>query len=149
MNYVFTFIGEFGYELLNWQGTIRKWANLYKKDDDKVIVCSRRGLQSLYEFADHYIDISNLKSYNDTIGDCYTCYVFTNEGGSDAPRPEWAITRTGKHLDDAKRDIMLVVNDKIKNTQDETEWIWSSDFVEMGGLTFGLEFPGGRGGIYI
>ena len=148
MNYVFTFIGEFGYELLNWQGTIRKWANLYKKDDDKVIVCSRRGLQSLYEFADHYIDISNLKSYNDTIGDCYTCYVFTNEGGSDAPRPEWAITRTGKQLDDVKRDVMLVVNDKIKNTQDETEWIWSSDFIEMGGLTFGLEFPGGRSGIY-
>ena len=26
MIYVFTFIGEFGYELLNWQGTIRKWS---------------------------------------------------------------------------------------------------------------------------
>ena len=97
MNYVFTFIGEFGYELLNWQGTVRKWVNLYKKDTDKIIICSRKGLQSLYEFADYYIDISELESYNYTIGDCYTCYVFTNRNGSDAPRSEWSITRTGKH----------------------------------------------------
>ena len=42
MNYVFTFIGEFGYELLNWQGAIRKWVNLYKKDIDKIVICSRK-----------------------------------------------------------------------------------------------------------
>ncbi len=43
MNYIFAFIGEFGYELFNWQGVVRKWANNYKKDNDKIIICSRKG----------------------------------------------------------------------------------------------------------
>ena len=61
MIYVFTFIGEFGYELLNWQGTIRKWSK-NKKPGDKIVVCSRKGLDVMYESADYYYDISNLDS---------------------------------------------------------------------------------------
>ena len=45
MIYVFSFLREFGYELLNWQGTIRKWATLHKQPEDKIIICSRKGLE--------------------------------------------------------------------------------------------------------
>ena len=31
MNYIFVFLGEFGYELLNWQGAIRKFAGTIDK----------------------------------------------------------------------------------------------------------------------
>ena len=49
MIYVFTFIGEFGYELLNWQGTLRKWVKENKKEGDEIVVCSRKGLDLMYE----------------------------------------------------------------------------------------------------
>ena len=146
MTYVFTFLGEFGYELLNWQGTIRKWSKLHKQPEDKIVICSRKGLEQLYEFADEYINISELDSYNNTIGDCYTCYVFTNPGADKAPRNEWQITRTGLHLDNTKDDVQKLVTNKVQDRN--IKWIWSSDFVEMNGLAFGLECPGGRGGIY-
>ena len=146
MTYVFSFLGEFGYELLNWQGTIRKWATLYKQPEDKIIICSRKGLEQVYEFADIYINISELDSYNNTIGDCYTCYVFTNKGEDKAPRNEWQISRTGPHLDDIKSDIQKLITEKIEDKN--IKYIWSSDFIELNGLAFGLERPGGKGGIY-
>jgi hypothetical protein len=65
MNYVFIFLGEFGYELFNWQGVIRK-LSLVKKPDDKFICCSRANLHPFYEFADQYIDISNVKSFKNS-----------------------------------------------------------------------------------
>jgi hypothetical protein len=146
MIYVFSFLGEFGYELLNWQGTIRKWVTLYKQPEDKIIICSRKGLEQIYEFADTYINISELDSYNNTIGDCYTCYIFTNKGEDKAPKNEWQITRTGPHLDNLKSDIKKLIINKVGTKK--IKYIWSSDFIELNGLTFGLERPGGRGGIY-
>ena len=115
MIYVFSFLGEFGYELLNWQGTIRKWATLHKQPEDKIIICSRKGLEQVYEFADIYINISELDSYNNTIGDCYTCYVFTNKGADKAPRNEWQINRTGPHLDNIKSDMKDNINSVLSN----------------------------------
>ena len=56
MIYVFTFIGEFGYELLNWQGTLRKWVRENKKEGDEIVVCSRKGLDLMYESADYYLN---------------------------------------------------------------------------------------------
>ena len=73
MTYVFVFIGEFGYELFNWQGVIRKWASENKKDGDEIVVCSRKGLDLIYEdVCDYYIDISNLSSFKSVVADCYT-----------------------------------------------------------------------------
>ena len=95
MNYVFTFIGEFGYELLNWQGVIRKWASVNKKEGDNIIICSRKGLDLLYDFADYYIDISDLKSLQTTVGDCYTSYVFLENTGPHLPRKDWKIHGRG------------------------------------------------------
>jgi hypothetical protein len=147
MTYVFSFLGEFGYELFNWQGVIRKWAESNKKPEDKIIICSRKGLKPIYDFADHYINISELDSYNNVIADCYTCYVFTNKNANKAPRNEWTITRTGPHLTELKKDITNLVNKNI--SYENVKWIWSSDYLLMDGFHFGLKAPGGpTGGIY-
>lgn len=57
MNYVFVFLGEFGYELFNWQGVIRKFSKLVSPED-KIICCSRARLHPLYEAASRYLEIS-------------------------------------------------------------------------------------------
>ncbi|MGL1935627.1 MAG: hypothetical protein OCD01_11420 [Fibrobacterales bacterium] len=45
-------IGEFGWELLNWQGFVRK----VSKDYSKVIVCCRQGNEGLYrDFATEFV----------------------------------------------------------------------------------------------
>jgi hypothetical protein len=147
MTYVFTFLGEFGYELLNWQGTIRKWAKKNKQEDDKIIVCSRKGLDLMYECADYYLDISQLESFQNVIADCYTSYVFLDGTGPHLDRKEWKITRTGEHIDAIKNEVRnLVVNSN--PSKSDIKWIWSCDYEVMDGCLFGLERPGGQGGIY-
>ena len=58
MTYVFVFVGEFGYELLNWQGVIRKFRRL--NPNVRVICASRGNVQPLYENAE-YVDISDVR----------------------------------------------------------------------------------------
>jgi len=60
--YIFVFLGEFGFELLNWQGVIRKFAKTISPAD-KIICCSRASLYPLYESADAYIDISDVEQF--------------------------------------------------------------------------------------
>tara|TARA_R110001592_G_scaffold361664_1_gene673010 strand:- start:274 stop:1254 length:981 start_codon:yes stop_codon:yes gene_type:complete len=147
MNYVFTFIGEFGYELFNWQGVIRKWAQQNKKKDDKIIICSRQGLESIYEFADHYINISQLKSYNNTVADCYRAYIWKEK--KDLPFEDWPIIGSGPAHDelinniknDVKQQISLYLNNK------SAKYIWSCDYIQMDNFHFGHGGPGG-GSIY-
>ena len=67
--YVFVFLGEFGYELLNWQGCIRKLVNA--NEEHKIVCCSRKGLNQIYDFADFYIDISDLELYKKSVANGY------------------------------------------------------------------------------
>jgi hypothetical protein len=62
INYALVFLGEFGYELLNWQGVARKLRAQLGRDA-KVIACSRAGMQPFYETADAFVDISALPAY--------------------------------------------------------------------------------------
>ncbi|HWP49300.1 MAG TPA: hypothetical protein VNM22_19240 [Candidatus Limnocylindrales bacterium] len=66
MIYIFTFLGEFGYELFNWQGVIRKFSRTLSPSD-KIICCSRANLYPLYEKASQYIDISQVKSFQRSV----------------------------------------------------------------------------------
>lgn len=75
MNYVFVFLGEFGYELLNWQGVVRKFA-MTVKPDDRIICCSRASLYPLYEEADAYVDISNVKEFKQSTASGYSCEYY-------------------------------------------------------------------------
>ncbi len=70
MIYIFVFLGEFGYELLNWQGVIRKFSETINKND-KVICCSRANLYPLYEKADKYIDISEYPLFKNSVACSY------------------------------------------------------------------------------
>ena len=70
MTYVFIFTGEFGYELLSWNGVVRKWYHENYKEGDTVIIASRPGLDLIYEMADYYIDLSEIDAYNKCIADC-------------------------------------------------------------------------------
>lgn len=63
MVYVFVFLGEFGFELLNWKGVVRKFAQTLDPKD-KLICCSRANLYLLYEMADEFIDISEGRSFD-------------------------------------------------------------------------------------
>jgi len=147
MVYVFTFIGEFGYELLNWQGTLRKWVKENKKEEDEIVVCSRKGLDLMYEFADYYLDISQLDSIQNVVADCYTSYVFLDGTGPHLDRKYWKATRTGEHIDAIKKEVMNLVVDS-SQSESEIKWIWSCDYEDLDGCLFGLERPGGQGGIY-
>jgi len=66
MLYIFVFLGEFGYELLNWQGTIRRFSKTIGTED-RIICCSRASLQPFYETADGYVDISNVELYRQSV----------------------------------------------------------------------------------
>lgn len=62
---MFTFVGEFGYELLNWQGVVRKFA-LSRLPGDRIVCCSRSDVYPLYECADAYLDISDMPRFRRT-----------------------------------------------------------------------------------
>lgn len=67
---VFIFLGEFGYELLNWQGVIRKLKSKLK-NNYMFIACSRRGMNNFYETCDKYVDISEIKTFQNSVASCY------------------------------------------------------------------------------
>lgn len=68
--YVFVFLGEFGYEIFNWQGVIRKFAGQLPLSS-QVVIAGRRGLTSFYDFAAQYIDISDFEPYKNSIAASY------------------------------------------------------------------------------
>lgn len=63
-------MGEFGYELLNWQGVVRKFSRTISPSD-KIVCCSRRDLYPLYETASTYIDISEVNIFKKSIASAY------------------------------------------------------------------------------
>ena len=128
--FVFIFTGEFGYELLNWNGVVRKWVQENKQEDDTIVVCSRKGLELIYEMADYYIDISDIDSYKNSIADCYCSFVRDESNN---------IIRNGWHQQDIFNTIKQVIdNSKFQNVT----YIYSPVKTLMNGCLFG------DGGIY-
>ncbi len=71
---VFVFLGEFGYELLNWQGRIRK----FKKEcpEEFLISASRGQCEILYrDSAEYFVNLSSIPSYQGSIADRYFCHT--------------------------------------------------------------------------
>ena len=155
MIYVFTFLGEFGYELLNWHGLIRAWADKHKSPDDKIVICSRAGLNPFYEdFCDHYFDISNLDSFKNTVADCYTCFIMPD--GIKMGDKEWAhhrldgrSDRPSPHLTLIKKDIIYLIQEKLGSNHN-FKFVFSCDINNLNNLLFGhthgpwIYAPGGR-----
>ncbi len=70
MIYVFVFQGEFGFELLNWQGVVRKFAGT-TGPEDKIVCCSRANLYPLYETAGEFLDISEVPLFKRSRASAY------------------------------------------------------------------------------
>ncbi len=68
--YVFVFLGEFGYELFNWQGVVRKFA-AQLPGSSRIVIAGRRGLQAFYETADEYLEISDFAPFRESIAAAY------------------------------------------------------------------------------
>ena len=68
--YVFVFLGEFGYELLNWQGIVRRFAERLPAGS-RIVVAGRRGLASWYESASAYVDLSDFAPFQDSVAAGY------------------------------------------------------------------------------
>lgn len=71
MIFVFTFLGEFGFELLNWQGVIRRFSKTLDPAD-RIVCCSRAQVYPLYEMAQLYVDISDLILFRRSRACCYS-----------------------------------------------------------------------------
>jgi len=133
MTYVFIFTGEFGYELLSWNGVIRKWCQENKKDDDTIIICSRPGMELAYEMADYYIDLSEIDAYNNCIADCYWSIIKDKHG---------KVIRHHQY----QQDIFLSVQQSIEESGfTDVKYIYTPNpdqFYQLDGCSFG------KSGIY-
>ena len=69
-NYVFIFLGEFGYELFNWHGVVRKFAGQLPASS-RIVIAGRRGLQPFYETAQEYVEISDFAPFRESVAAAY------------------------------------------------------------------------------
>ena len=70
MTWVFVFLGEFGYELLNWQGVVRRFSRTLPPGE-RIVCASRAQLHPLYETADCYVDISHVPEFEGSVASGY------------------------------------------------------------------------------
>jgi hypothetical protein len=68
VTYVFVFVGEFGYEVLNWQGVVQKFLRLRPKA--RVICASRGQVAALYPGAT-YVDIGDVPRFRASVARGY------------------------------------------------------------------------------
>ena len=129
MVYVFIFLGEFGYELFNWQGLVRKFKKTCNKSD-KIVIGGRAGMDIWYPYADLFIDISSDLFFKNSRADCYISY--------DLNSPYKMET-----LDEIKASVRAYVESKIeqlkfyKESGSRAEYIFSSDLNKLNGIYFG------------
>ncbi len=133
MTYIFVFLGEFGFELLNWQAVVRKFGGTLSLAD-RIVCCSRASLYLLYEKADVYVNISELPIFQRSRAFVYWA-VPTREGIMDSPQAQ-AFDR------ELKKEIRGYVRGRL-DTAGELEadaphrFVFSSDHTVINGCTFG------------
>ncbi len=131
MVYIFVFTGEFGYEILNWVGVIRKFSQSLSHGD-RIICCSRKGLKSFYNDFSEYVDVSHLAHFKKSRADRYGCYTKTN------------LERLYKYFridiqSRVNREIKAYVYSVVKDLQAMPhEFIFSSEQHVMHNLKFGF-----------
>ncbi len=152
MNYIFVFLGEFGYELLNWQGVVRKFAKTINKNEDKITVCSRAGLEPFYEFADHYIDISQLPHFKNSVANMYWAHnpnvnYYTHHDECLRGELDWELLskKDLKYQKELKKQIKNLVFKTLNFSYFDRlfsrnyQFIFSSDYQTIHGLVFGTK----------
>ena len=152
MNYIFVFLGEFGYELLNWQGVIRKFSKTIDRTKDKIIICTRDGLEPFYEYADKYINISTLSYFKNSVANMYWAhnpeinyYKFHKEALAQKLPWELLSKKDLAYQKKIKRQIKQFVFNTLnysfiqKVITKKYKFIFSSDYQEINGLAFGTK----------
>ncbi|MEC5031530.1 MAG: hypothetical protein SAL07_16650 [Oscillatoria sp. PMC 1051.18] len=122
MIYVFVFQGEFGFELLNWQGVVRKFATTIAPED-KIICCSRANLYSLYEMADEFVDISEVPLFKQSRASAYWG-IF-----SPAELPRYRLIGQFK-----EKSLKLLLRHQLK------QFIWKNSQILQGNLNQPVRF---------
>lgn len=152
MNYIFVFLGEFGYELLNWQGVIRKFSKTIDKSKDKITICTRKGLEPFYEFADKYMDISGLSYFKNSAACMYWAhnpelnfYKYHNDVVEGRLPYDFLSKKNKKYQKKLKEQIKNYVFEKLnfdiweKYFLKNYKFIFSSDYQTVNGLEFGTD----------
>ena len=134
MVYVFTFLGEFGYELLNWQGVIRTFAATIRPSD-RIVCCSRANVYPLYEMADLYLDITDHRLFRHSRGCCYSGTIGAGAPGRGVNRMFDAALRTSLQRSLARR----VRADRPEWADHDLCFVFSSVRTDIAGVTFGCD----------
>jgi len=137
VTYVFVFLGEFGYELLNWQGVVRKFRRL--NPNVSVVAVSRGGVAPLYEGAD-YVDLADVPEFRASVA---TGYWALREG-DDVLASEANLAHEQKLRDAIKGHVNTVMRERHGRRWDArrlrgVKWVWSSERTELGDTTFGAD----------
>ena len=139
MTYIFIFLGEFGYELFNWQGRIRRFSHL-KNETDKIVCCSRANLYPLYDKADMYIDISGVHEFQQSVASMYLC---NHPDGCENGSAESAGINY-VYLQQVKAAIKTFVCSELCQKmpgfdEGQATFVFSSDRNTISGINFGLD----------
>lgn len=145
MVYVFVFVGEFGVELLNWQGVIRKFAKTVSSID-KIVCCSRGSVHPLYEMADLYIDISEVESFKQSqASGYYSCLVMDNGKGvffRNHLNPLRSLrARAHQHHIEAELKLFILqglTEQGLVTSPSECRFIFSSESTHINACKFGI-----------
>jgi hypothetical protein len=131
--YVFIFLGEFGYELLNWQGVIRKFAQQLPESSD-IVIAGRKDLDPFYEFASEYIDISDFPMFRESIARAYFALP------PDQPTRGTPFTAYELEFDSKLRKALRAnLVDKINRPGRRFEFVFSSCLTVYPGCVFGVD----------
>jgi hypothetical protein len=132
MLYVFTFLGEFGYELLNWQGVVRRFAASLP-EGDRIVCCSRAGVAPLYESAAAYFDIGDVPGFRETRAVRY--WTARSRGRLTSLRDVASDSALKRRL---RRIIRRWLDEAGVSRPDEpVRFVFSSDGVRLRGCNFG------------
>ena len=124
MNYAFVFLGEFGYELFNWQGLVRKFKSVCDPEDI-IIIGGRTGMDIWYPYTDIFIDISEVPLYKASRAEGYIAH--------DINTPYRA-----ESIDEIKSAIQAYIAEKLEAFQlGRIEFIFSWDLNLINGVHFG------------
>ena len=144
--YVFIFLGEFGYELFNWQGVVRRFSEQNPAVD--VAVAGRSGLDLIYETASSFIDITGVELFQQSVAASYFAL------------PPFQLRRyhppsVAELLFDhsVRRALVSFISDELRGSGRRLEFVFSSSARHFRQCVFGVDrfsygFPFRVGPIY-
>ncbi|WP_089724118.1 hypothetical protein [Candidatus Thiosymbion oneisti] len=134
MTYIFIFLGEFGFELFNWQGVIRKFSRTISPSD-KIICCSRGNLYPIYEMAEAYIDIAEVDIFKQSRATWY--WASPNRTVSMNFIRTWIFDRRLRAEVTSFVLNRLRATDQLKNGE-SFQFVFSSGKLDLNGCSFGV-----------